>query len=362
MSSKKGVIPREGITADPIVRLIKNVVFNPALTLPLLLLARYTQRGQALALEHGDLVRRVRYLFYLGLVRWTSGFLSRGAVNNWRTDDTYRWDKEVVVVTGGSDGIGKLVVKLLAERGVKVAVLDVQPLTYDAPANVAYYRCDVTSVEAVAAAAGEIRSSMGHPTILINNAGVARGKTILDSSEADVRLTFDVNALSHYWLVKEFLPDMVSNDHGMVVTVASIAAYVCTSQMVDYSSSKAAALSFHEGLATELKSRYNAPKVRTVLITQGYTKTPLFKGFGNNTPMLIPDLEVESVAEAIVDKVMAGKSGQVVLPGISGFVAGMRWFPHWMQLHFRNDSSKLMAKWDGRQVIDAEAKYARKRD
>lgn len=50
--------------------------------------------------------------------------------NNW-SNDTYVWSQEVVVVTGGSDGIGKVVVHLLAERGIKVAVLDVQDLTYE---------------------------------------------------------------------------------------------------------------------------------------------------------------------------------------------------------------------------------------
>lgn len=50
--------------------------------------------------------------------------------NNWQ-NDTYDWTKEVVVVTGGSDGIGKIVSLLLAERGVKVAVLDVQELTFE---------------------------------------------------------------------------------------------------------------------------------------------------------------------------------------------------------------------------------------
>lgn len=51
-------------------------------------------------------------------------------MNNWQSDE-YDWKKEVVVVTGGSDGIGKIVVQLLAEKGIKVAVLDVQELTYE---------------------------------------------------------------------------------------------------------------------------------------------------------------------------------------------------------------------------------------
>lgn len=65
----------------------------------------------------------------------------------------------------------------------------------------------------------------------------------------------------------------------MIVTVASLAAYVTAPDMVDYAASKVAALAFHEGLAAELKSRYGAERVRTVVVNQGYTKTALFEGF-----------------------------------------------------------------------------------
>lgn len=74
--------------------------------------------------------------------------------------------------------------------------------------------------------AQQVRAEVGYPTVLINNAGVARGKSILEAKEKDVRFTFDVNTLAHYWLVQEFLPDMVENNHGMIVTVASIASWV----------------------------------------------------------------------------------------------------------------------------------------
>ena len=119
-----------GLTADPVGRLIKKTALNPALTLPLLLVAYYTQKGQSFLLDHATIVKRIRLLFYLGLIRWVSGYLDNGVLNNWKKDD-YTWSREIVVVTGGSDGIGMLVVKLLAERGIKVAVLDVQPLTFE---------------------------------------------------------------------------------------------------------------------------------------------------------------------------------------------------------------------------------------
>jgi ribulose 1,5-bisphosphate synthetase/thiazole synthase len=72
----------------------------------------------------------LKTLLGLGLFNTTSTWLSNRVINNW-TSDSYVWSREVVVVTGGSDGIGKIVVQLLAERGIKVAVLDVQDLTYE---------------------------------------------------------------------------------------------------------------------------------------------------------------------------------------------------------------------------------------
>jgi short-subunit dehydrogenase len=230
-----------------------------------------------------------------------------------------------------------------------------------APSNVTYHKCDITSTKDIAAAAQEIRDSHGAPTILVNNAGVARGKTILDGTEAEVRLTFDVNSIAHYSLAREFLPAMVKANHGIVVTVASLAAYVCAPNMVDYASSKSAALAFHEGLAAELKTRYNAPKVRTIVITQGFTRTPLFQGFDNNDSFMSPTLHPQTVAEGIVKKILSGESGHVILPSSSSIIiTSLRSFPYWFQVGLRNKCQKLMKGWEGRQVIDPEERYATK--
>ncbi|OCK94279.1 NAD(P)-binding protein [Cenococcum geophilum 1.58] len=343
-------LQREGITIDTIGRLIGKTLLNPALTLPLIFLARYTQKGQLLAADHGRAFHNLKALLWLGLASHISGFLDSAVANNW-VNDTYDWAKEIVVVTGGSDGIGAIVVKLLAERGIKVGVSDAQPLTYEAPSSVHYFRCDLSSPASIKSTASAVRSTLGDPTILINNAGLAHGKTILTTTEQDLRLTFNVNTLSHYFLAQEFLPSMVRANHGMVVTVASAAAYITAPRMVDYSASKAAALAFHEGLSAELTTLYNAPKVRTVVMCQGYTRTRLFEGFEDADKRVSYALQPETVAEEIVKAVLAGRSKHLTLPGAGWYISQkLRGWPIWMQYGLRKRLVRLMKGWKGRQV------------
>ncbi|KAI0164830.1 hypothetical protein GGR57DRAFT_213676 [Xylariaceae sp. FL1272] len=206
-----GFLPREGLTADPILKMIGRTALNPVFLLPLLLAAKFTKKGEDLTMLHPTAFSRVKTLFYIGLVRFLSGYLSDGVVNNW-SRDTYDWPNEIAIVTGGAGGIGSHVVKLLAERGTKVVVLDIIPMTFEAGPEVHYYKCDITSVASLAEVATKIRAEVGEPTILINNAGVARGKSILETSEKDLKFTFDVNTFAHYNTVKEFLPAMIKKD------------------------------------------------------------------------------------------------------------------------------------------------------
>lgn len=99
--------------------------------------------------------------------------------------------------------------------------------------------------------------------MLVNNAGVAYEGTVLEEDEVKIRRTIEVNTLAHFLTVREFLPAMINNNHGHVVTIASMASFLGLGEMVDYCCSKASALAFHEGLGQELKYWYKAPRVRT---------------------------------------------------------------------------------------------------
>jgi short-subunit dehydrogenase len=184
-------------------------------------------------------------------------------LNNWTSDGTWDWSKEIVIVTGGCSGIGESICSKLAEQNIKVVILDVTAPRGSLPANTHFYQTDVTSSEKIAKTAMQIREEVGHPTVLINNAGIGWCKPMLEQTEAEIRATFNVNNVAHFLLTKEFLPHMIEKSHGHVVTMASLASFMVHASNVDYCCTKAGALAFHEGLAQELKYRYGADKVRT---------------------------------------------------------------------------------------------------
>ena len=421
MGTRRGWLPREGFTADVVFKLIDRTALNPALLLPLVLISRYTKRGENLSILHPTATRRIKTLFYLGLARWLNNLYSRAVLNNWRSDK-YDWSKEIVVITGGSSGIGSHIAQLLAERKIKVVVLDVQALSFEPGKilcpmlttsysmrcrpvydesgrdggkrtvererwkenpytsmshtnleanqaacfdshhqgpNIHYFECDITSPAELSNVATSIREQVGEPTILINNAGTTHGKSLLEGSERETRSTFEVNTLAHYWTVREFVPAMIRANHGMVVTVASLASWVSSPGMVDYAASKAAARALHEGLSAELLTHHEANRVRTVLVCPGLTKTDLFDGCQASNPFIVPKLEAESVAEATVQRILCGESGQVVMPAFGNVLAGLGAFPLWYQMRVRKTARSLMLGFRGRQVTDAkEGHYA----
>lgn len=129
MPMHKGIIPREGFCADVVLQLLRRTALNPTFLLPLVLLARYTKRGRNLSILHPTAAGRLKALFYFALARRVSAWLSEKARNNW-VNDRYDWSREVVLVTGGAAGIGGSIVRFLDEQGIKVVVLDVQPMTF----------------------------------------------------------------------------------------------------------------------------------------------------------------------------------------------------------------------------------------
>ncbi|KAI5292512.1 hypothetical protein KEM52_006299 [Ascosphaera acerosa] len=325
------------LTAIPVLNIetlirLGRTILDPKLMLPLYLLSRYTEKGQLLAAVKPELAKWLKIIAMLGVAKKVHGLLNQAMLNNFARDK-YVWDQEIAIVTGGSDGIGAKVSRILAERGVRVAVLDVKAPTYTTGPKIHFVHCDVTSKDNIKAAAAEVRATFGEPTILVNNAGILPGTSLLGSSDALTRKVFEINTLAHYTLAREFLPHMIKRDHGMVVTVASQAAFITLPNMIDYSGSKSAAMSFHEGLTAELRANYKAPRVRTIVLAPGFIRTSLIDKLTCFDSVLNPLLSPDHVAQALTRQIFSGQSGGVYLPEFSSSFIGrlMRALPVWIQ-------------------------------
>lgn len=211
-----------------------------------------------------------------------------------------------------------------------------------------YYQCDLTSPTQLAAVAAQLRAQVGSPTVLINNAGVVKGHSLLEIHPDHLRRTFDVNTLAAFWTVKEFVPDMIAANHGMVVTMSSLTAFFTLPKLVDYSASKAALVSLHEGLGAELTHLYRAPKVRTVLVQPGHVRTALFEGFEQGMGLIMPALQPETVAKAVTKQILTGRSGHVTLPQTGAALTAVRALPSWVISLLTAKGRSSMVDFQGR--------------
>ncbi|KAK4452007.1 hypothetical protein QBC34DRAFT_456925 [Podospora aff. communis PSN243] len=368
---------REGPNIDIVARLVRKTALNEHLTLPVAAAVaflscessgRYLAKIAELLSRLGadaSLVSRAaahragRVALGLG----TAGFLlslndwlNKWYANNWTATKKgeWDWDREIVVVTGASSGVGASVVQKLLERNPRttIVVVDFAPLSWTPPegSKVHYYQADLSNTDVVRDICERIRAEVGHPTVLVNNAGIARGFTVMEGTYADVELTIKTNLLAPFLLVKEFLPDMVKNNHGHIVSICSMSSVVAPPGLVDYSATKNGILSLHEGLQVELVRRYKAPKVRLTNGIFNFIKTPLFTGNTGIPNFLAPLLHVETVSESIVDSLYSGYGRTIILPGIMRYISMLRGGPEWLHRGLRNRSDYPI-NFRGRQQI-----------
>lgn len=331
--------------------LIKYTLFNPVITGPLLyiftvapqeiqqpILQAIEPHVSYIVLERT--VIALKWLFALGFASMLNSFFSELAQNNfrWKSEQhKYDWPKEIAVVTGAGSGFGRLISEGFASQGISVMALDIHdslPAAMQSNKKIHYYKCDITSVDAVNATADTIRSEFGNPSILINNAGIAFEGNILQATPSQVRRIFDVNTISHYFTVNAFLPSMIAQHKGHIVTLASMASFISGPSMVSYCMTKASALAFHEGLAAELRNKktgFNAPEVKLTIVHPTWAATPMIaphRSTIDRSGMAV--IEPQIVADAVVKQVMSGRGRQILLaPGVEP-LATVRSWPSWL--------------------------------
>lgn len=225
---------------------------------------------------------------------------------------------QVVLITGAGSGIGRLMAKKFAlQHGAIVVAWDINKAGCDETVKDIRagggkchgYIVDVSKREQIYEAAEKVKTEVGKVDILINNAGIVSGSKFLDTQDSQIEKTFQVNSLSNFWTTKAFLPGMIKEDSGHIVTIASTAGLVGVNRLVDYCASKYAAVGFHEALLTELKSELGQQGINATLVCPYYINTGMFDGVKSK---LISILNPDDVVNDVVAGILTNQESVVI--------------------------------------------------
>jgi NADP-dependent 3-hydroxy acid dehydrogenase YdfG len=225
--------------------------------------------------------------------------------------------KNIAVVTGASSGIGAATARRLSAEGFHVVAAArradrLEALVKEIGPDATAVACDVTSDESVAALAGSV-AQLGAPvTLLVNNAGGARGMDpVAAGSVDDWQWMFDVNVLGTLRVTKALLPALESSGAGTVVTVGSTAAFTVYEGGAGYTAAKHA----QNALVGTLRLEIVGKPVRVIEIDPGMVRTDEFSlnRFGDS---------------AKADAVYAGVKEPLVADDIADCIAFAATRPH----------------------------------
>lgn len=171
---------------------------------------------------------------------------------------------KVVLVSGGSRGIGRAIVEAFAAEGSKVtfffredqaAANTVVERTRSSGADVDAEQVDIRSPEACVAAVDRLIERRGRIDVLVNNTGVVRDNLLPMLEDADILDVLATNVNGLFNLTRAVLPSMISARSGRIINISSVAADKGGRGQTNYAASKGAVNSFTRALAVEVAPR-----------------------------------------------------------------------------------------------------------
>ncbi|KAF7528991.1 hypothetical protein G7054_g9986 [Neopestalotiopsis clavispora] len=358
---------REGFTIDVAASFVRRVVFHPALAITAATAQTIMNLGEQShhysPLQQGikpawALAPSMRLWALISVSIWVTDYLNNGYANNWATDTTWDWSKEIVLITGASSGIGASIAQHLLQRNpqITIIILDYTPLNWKPPpaSKIHFYQCDLSRSPVIKSVSEKVRRDVGNPTILVNNAGLSRGFTVMEGSYADVEVTMRTNLLAPFLLIKEFLPHLVESDHGHIMNISSMSSIMPPAGIADYAATKAGINALHEALQLELKHIHCAPRVRLSLGIFSFIRTPLFKGETGLSNFMYPVLHVDTVGETLADILLSGRGKTLYMPGMMRYIHSLKSLPEWLFRVLRESSQDLRVDFKGRQKVNLE--------
>lgn len=158
----------------------------------------------------------------------------------------------VVLVTGGSKGIGRSIAESFRDAGYRVAA------TYRSggvPDGVLPVRCDITDPEQVEAAFTQVEAELGPVEILIANAGVTKDTLLMRMSDDDWDAVIDTNLTGTFRVIRRASRSMMRARFGRIVLMGSVVALLGSPGQVNYAASKAALVGIARSVTREIGSR-----------------------------------------------------------------------------------------------------------
>ena len=171
----------------------------------------------------------------------------------------------VVLITGGSKGIGRAIALRFAEEDAKIVIVHYDPdeiaskETLDALSrkgiDAESHKVNVSSLEAVDTLVKGVLSKYKRIDVLVNNAGITRDTLLMRMNEEDWDRVLDVNLKSVFNCTKAVVRSMVKQRSGCIVSIASIAGQIGNPGQTNYAASKAGIMGFTKSVAREVAAR-----------------------------------------------------------------------------------------------------------
>ncbi len=208
-------------------------------------------------------------------------------------------DGKVALVTGGNRGIGRAIVEALHGEGATVFLTARDPGAAREAATAVGARahgiaCDVRSYERVQQVFREIQQQAGGLDVLVNNAGVAIHKPVVETDPDEWRTVIDTNLSGPFYCCREACPLMKARGGGYIFNISSLAGKNPIANLASYNASKFGLNGFSEALMMEV--RYD--NIRVSYLMPGSVNTTFGRGSGDKQEWA---LQPEDVAEIVLD-------------------------------------------------------------